>query len=153
MLALSAGVAGAQIQADHIIRCEPPPEQCSGSSGHDTITGSDSADIIYAKGGPDLVNARGGADHVNGGRGNDLPGEDGGLEGGAGDDVVKGAIGDDTVQDGARNDADRLYGDRGRDFVNGVDGDNRDFVNCGLGRDFFDADPGDRVAANCEVPF
>jgi hypothetical protein len=37
--------------------------------------------------------------------------------------------------------------------VNGVDGDNRDFVNCSLGRDFFDADPGDRVADICEVPF
>jgi hypothetical protein len=37
--------------------------------------------------------------------------------------------------------------------VNGVDGDNRDFVNRSLGRDFFDADPGDRVADICEVPF
>jgi hypothetical protein len=34
-----------------------------------------------------------------------------------------------------------------------VDGDNRDTVDCGPARDFFDADPGDKVRANCEVPF
>jgi hypothetical protein len=38
--------------------------------------------------------------------------------------------------------------------VTGVDGDGRDIADCGPGRDFFDADPGDFVNVNtCEIRF
>jgi Ca2+-binding RTX toxin-like protein len=130
MLALSAGVAAAQFEAQDTVFCDPgPPKQCNGSPGHDVINGSNRVDAIFARGGPDLVDA------------------------GPGDDVVSSRDGGDTVQNGARNDRDRLFGNRGPDFVNGVDGDNRDTVDCGAGKDFFDADPGDKVLDNCETPF
>ena len=62
--------------------------------------------------------------------------------------------GDDTVQDQVTSDTDKLFGGRGADFVNGADGDHRDMVNCGPGKDYFDADPGDKVNLNtCEKPF
>ena len=149
LLALSAGMAAAQVSTEDRIECNRgAPERCEGSSGHDTITGSSNADDIYARGG-DFVNARGGRDLVLGGGGDDDPGSRGGLDGGAGNDTVKGQDGADTVTDDARRDADRLEGNTGNDFVDGRDGDGRDTINCGAGRDTFDKDRGD-TKRNCE---
>jgi hypothetical protein len=61
--------------------------------------------------------------------------------------------GDDTVKDEARGDEDRLFGDAGDDFVDGRDGDRRDVLDCGSGRDVFARDNGDEVKKNCERPF
>jgi Ca2+-binding RTX toxin-like protein len=96
------------------------------------------------------VDARGGRDLVLGGADADDPNFGGGLEGGAGNDTVKGQDGDDTVKDEASGDEDRLFGD---DFVDGRDGDRRDILDCGSGRDAFARDNGDEVKKNCERPF
>jgi Ca2+-binding RTX toxin-like protein len=147
LLALSAGMAAAQI----VITCSKGgPERCNGSSGNDRITGSSRSDDIYARSGHDLVDARGGRDLVLGGADGDDPNFGGGLEGGAGNDTVKGQDGDDTVKDEASGDEDRLFGD---DFVDGRDGDRRDILDCGSGRDAFARDNGDEVKKNCERPF
>jgi hypothetical protein len=46
---------------------------------------------------------------------------------------------------------DRLFGGPDKDFVNGLDGDNLDYLNCGPGEDLYQADPGDTVLDNCET--
>ena len=61
------------------------------------------------------------------------------------------------LQKGVANEGDRLavgFDGRGDDLVDGADGANRDTATCGPGKDFFDADPGDKVDLNtCEKPF
>ncbi len=155
LVLVMTGVATAQSATKATIRCDPgPPKKCEGTPRRDTITGSKRTDYIVALGGPDSVDGEGGADTVLGGKGDDLPGQGGGLEGGPGNDTVRGQSGADTVQDQVTADSDRLFGGRGRDLVDGADGDNRDTVDCGPAVDFFDADPGDKVnLGNCEKPF
>jgi hypothetical protein len=52
LLALSAGMAAAQIVAQDVITCSKGgPERCEGSSGNDRITDSSRADDIYARAG------------------------------------------------------------------------------------------------------
>lgn len=154
LLALFAGTAAAQIVAQDVVTCSKGgPERCNGSSGNDRITGSSRADKIYAFAGSDLVDARGGQDVVLGGADNDDPNAGGGLEGGAGNDTVRGQKGNDTVQDEPRGDVDRLFGNEGNDFVDGLDGDQRDVLDCGSGRDVYQADRRDEVRRNCEREF
>jgi hypothetical protein len=66
---------------------------------------------------------------------------------------VKGQDGDDTVKDEASDDEDKLFGDAGDDFVDGRDGDRRDVLDCGPGRDVFARDNGAEVKKNCERSF
>ncbi len=147
LLVLAAGVALAQPQP------EPPPITCSGgvcqgTQGPDLILGTNDDDLIVAKGGT----------------GNDVPGSspsghdpDYHLEGGAGDDTVSGGPGKDSVMDrfgpllGFPADTDRLFGDPDDDFLNGLDRDGLDYLDCGPGEDEYAADPGDTVRDNCET--
>jgi hypothetical protein len=43
-----------------------------------------------------------------------------------------------------------LFGGCVNDFLNGLDGDNRDYLDCGPGHNLYMADPGDTVRANCQ---
>lgn len=53
---------------------------------------------------------------------------------------------------GFPSDRDQLFGDSNKDFLNGQDGDNRDYLDCGSGvDDLYMADPGDTVLDNCET--
>jgi hypothetical protein len=157
---LTAGVALAQAQ----IICTGGV--CEGTRGDDLIRGTRGADMIIAKGGTDGVNGRGGTDSVLGGPGSDDPGSSPSghnpsyhLEGGPGHDHVHGGAGDDSVTDeygpanGYPSDSDVLFGGRADDFLNGLDGDNRDYLDCGPGHNLYSADPGDTVRANCQKNF
>jgi Ca2+-binding RTX toxin-like protein len=160
MVMLTAGVALAQAQ----IICTGGV--CEGTQGDDLIRGTRGADMIIAKGGTDGVNGRGGSDSVLGGPGSDDPGSSPSghnpsyhLEGGPGHDHVHGGVGDDSVTDeygpanGYPSDRDVLFGGRADDFLNGLDGDNRDYLDCGPGHNLYSADPGDTVRANCQKNF
>jgi hypothetical protein len=157
MVVLMAGVAIAKEQ----INCRGGV--CEGTQGDDLMRGTRGADMIVAKGGTDGVNGRGGSDLVRGGHGSDDPGSSPSghdpsyhLEGGPGHDHVHGGLEDDSVTDeygpanGYPSDTDVLFGGRGDDFLNGLDGDNRDYLNCRAGHNVYMADPGDTVLANCQ---
>ncbi len=152
LLALSAGMAAAQIVAQDVITCSKgDPERCDDSSGHDRITGNGRSDYIYAKGGPDLVNAEDEVATALGGSGDDDPCcQSSGLEGGAGNDTVKGQSGNDTVKDQAQGDADKLFGNASNDFMDGRDGDRQDILDCGRGKDVYARDARDTVKSNCK---
>jgi Ca2+-binding RTX toxin-like protein len=127
------------------------------------MLGTRGADSILAKGGTDGANGRGGSDLVHGGPGSDSPGNSPSghdpryhLEGGPGHDTVNGGPGADSVTDeygpstGNVTDVDVLYVARGNDFLNARDGDNHDYLDCGAGRNMYEADLGDTVLANCQ---
>jgi Ca2+-binding RTX toxin-like protein len=69
------------------------------------------------------------------------------LLGGAGDDKIYGGAGNDIITGGSG--ADHLYGGAGSDTIYAVDGE-RDFVDCGAGKDRAVVDAVDKVV-NCEV--
>ena len=163
LVVLAAGVAVAQPQP------EPPTITCSGgvclgTEDPDLILGTNGFDLILARGSADGVNAQAGNDLVFGGPGDDSPGGSPSghdpsyhLEGGAGNDLVFGEAGKDSVTDvygpaiGFPADTDRLFGGPDNDFLNGLDGDNLDYLDCGAGEDnVYMADPGDTVLANCQ---
>lgn len=155
-IGVALAVGGAALaQSRAVIECDPLDAVCFGTPAGDKIIGTAGPDEIRAKRGKDQVNARAGDDLVLGQLGNDRPDGDPArrLEGGPGDDTVRGGDGQDSVTDYATGDADELYGERGSDFVDGVDGDARDRLDCGPAVDFFDADPEDTVLDNCEIPF
>ncbi len=162
MVVLAAGAAVAQP--------EPPTITCTGgvclgTEGPDLILGTNGYDVILARGGADGVNAQGGNDIVLGGPGDDSPGGSPSghdpeyhLEGGFGNDRVLGQAGKDSVTDvygpfrGFPSARDQLFGGLNKDFLNGQDGDNRDYLDRGSGvDDFYIADPGDTVLNNCET--
>jgi Ca2+-binding RTX toxin-like protein len=156
MVVLTAGVAIAQAQ----IICTGGV--CEGTQADNLMRGTRGANMIIAKGGTDGVNARGGSDSVLGGPGSDDPSSSPSghnpsyhLEGGPGHDHVHGGAGDDSVTDeygtaiGYPSDTDVLFGGCANDFLNGLDGDNRDYLDCGPGHNLYMADPGDTVRANC----
>jgi Ca2+-binding RTX toxin-like protein len=70
------------------------------------------------------------------------------LSGGDGNDSLQGGAGNDTLRGNRGLDA--HYGNAGDDFVD-TRGDKGDSVNCGVGNDLVNADPGDSVAADCEA--
>jgi hypothetical protein len=74
------------------------------------------------------------ADSIDGLAGNDV------LVGLGGNDLLRGGPGRDTLVGGPGNDSIAANGDAARDTVS-----------CGPGLDIVNADPGDSVAANCEV--
>lgn len=87
-------------------------------------------------------------DDLNGGPGPDTP------SGGADDDFLN--DNGNTAFDEARDtSADVLRGGNGGDDIQTIDlnrcpTDDRDVVSCGAGRDTVLADPGDRIADDCE---
>jgi RTX calcium-binding nonapeptide repeat (4 copies) len=157
MILMTAAVAIAQTK----INCTGGV--CEGTQADNLMRGTRGADMIIAKGGTDGVNGRGGSDSVLGGPGSDDPGSSPSghnpsyhLEGGPGHDHVHGGAGEDSVTDeygpanGYPSDSDVLFGGLANDFLNGLDGDNRDYLDCGPGHNVYSADPGDTVRANCQ---
>ena len=123
-----------------------------GGPGKDSAEGQGGRDRVYGDSGADSLRGEGGRDRIYGGAGNDdLNG--GGLAFGADRaDLVSGGPGADRVadsQNGRESAGDRLLGGGGNDRMDDRDG-NRDFIDCGAGRDTVKADQRDRVARNCE---
>ena len=104
-----------------------------GTGGNDVLTGTAYADQMHGYAGDDLM---------YGLQGDDL------MYGGRGVDAVYGRDGDDNLY--GRSGHDRLHGEAGNDYVNAADGQ-KDYVDCGPGRDSFTTDSVD-VVRNCEVP-
>jgi Ca2+-binding RTX toxin-like protein len=97
----------------------------TGAAGARAIVGTDGNDILSGTPRADAIFGRGGADRIAGGAGADF------LQGGPGADVLDGGPGNDRVAaayDGAR-----------------------DAIRCGPGIDVVNADPLDRVGADCEL--
>jgi Subtilase family/RTX calcium-binding nonapeptide repeat (4 copies) len=112
-----------------------------GSTGADELSGGEAGDLLLGLGGPDRLNGLGGKDCLGGGRGRDV------LEGGDGNDTQRGNGGRDVLVGGAGRDV--LRGGIDQDTIHAAD-DERDLVNCGVGRrDVAIADPADRVRG-CE---
>jgi RTX calcium-binding nonapeptide repeat (4 copies) len=89
------------------------------------VAGTNHADRLVGTPKADTLDGRGGNDTLLGLGGNDL------LIGGIGHDTIFGGPGSDAVA--ANGDA------------------TRDAISCGAGKDIINADPGDSVAADCEV--
>ncbi len=123
-----------------------------GTRGKDVILGSDAADRIDGGGGRDVICGGNGNDVVRGGGSHDT------VFGGAGNDALAGGTGNDRMFGERGNDRlgargqgrgqDTLFGGPGRDVVRS-EGDWKDKVSCGSGRDSAVADLFDRLAA-CE---
>ncbi len=96
---------------------------------------------IVGTNGPDYLTGGGYDDVILGEGGNDA------IFGGAGDDRLYGGPGNDVITGGAG--ADRIYGGPGSDTIYANDGE-RDFIDCGAGRDRAVVDSVD-VVKNCEV--
>lgn len=94
-----------------------------GTAGGNYLAGGAHDDVIYGLGGNDT------------------------LLGGAGDDRIYGGAGNDVITGGAG--ADRLFGGPGSDTIYAADGE-RDYIDCGPGRDRVVADSFD-ITVNCEV--
>jgi Ca2+-binding RTX toxin-like protein len=128
---------------------------CFGTSKADTMSGTDLRDRMYGKGGADTMHGRGGVDTVHGEKGSDHiygdAGADDSLWGGAvtatdtypdnSNDYVYGGRGSDTIHGGlAQGGVDRLYGERGNDFISasqrhqeGFKPVTKEIINCGSG--------------------
>ena len=72
------------------------------------------------------------------------------IKGLSGPDDIDAAFYDISQTPGGLGDTDKVNGNRGADFINVADGDNRDSANGGRGNDTCVADPGDDVK-NCEL--
>ena len=96
------------------------------------IVGTKAGDYLTGGGYDDVILGEGGNDSIFGGAGDDR------LYGGPGNDVITGGPG-----------ADKIYGGPGSDTIYADDGE-RDFVDCGPGRDRAVVDSVD-VVKNCEV--
>jgi Ca2+-binding RTX toxin-like protein len=140
----------------------------SGTQVRDVLRGTAGDDSLFGKGGPDALFGAGGDDYVDGEYGNDE------LHGGPGNDTMAGRSGDDRIFGDAGDD--HITGDRGFDHIAGGSGDDEifgnldpdtisggpgndrinvvrgdlDTVRCGPGHDVVFADPGDKVAGDCE---
>src|SRR4051794_33404846 len=143
-----------------LISGTPGDDLLYGTDGPDTMLGKSGDDELFGKGGDDYVDGEYGKDVLHGGPGNDTMAgrsNDDRIFGNEGDGVTTGARGAAHI-DGGRGD-DRLYGNLGPDEVIGGSGDDRinvvrgdvDSVRCGPGRDTVFADPGDKVAKDCEA--
>jgi Ca2+-binding RTX toxin-like protein len=119
------------------------------------------ADNIHGNGGDNRLVGTDGRDTISGGSGyDDIYGKDrqDRLFGDTGKDDVYGGDRGDRLQGGLG--ADDLFGQAGNDFVNAIDGQTNDRVDCGEGEndiagidDFTIFDPSgeaDEVAPNCE---
>jgi hypothetical protein len=114
-----------------------------------TVVGSDAADDIFVEADASTIRGLGGNDRLVGYDGADT------IDGGDGDDYLEGGFGNDVLDGGAG--VDQFQGDRterdviavGNDEIRARDG-NAEQVNCGIGSDTAQVDPGDVVDASCE---
>lgn len=129
-------------------------ELLRGFDGNDTLDGGDGDDTLEGQNGPDDLYGGEGADTLSGGTGHDT------MNGGAGDDLLRGGTGDDALH--GRSGDDTLLGDRGQDTMfggdgndlisgvrlngDGVDIDQRDYLNGGDGDDTIVAGDDDIVS-------
>jgi Ca2+-binding RTX toxin-like protein len=130
-----------------------------GTPGDDSLFGKGGDDRLFGGAGDDYVDGEYGADELHGGPGNDTMAgrsNDDRIFGDAGDDHITGDRGFDHISGGSGNDEifgnldpDTISGGPGNDRINVVRGDIDD-VRCGPGHDVVFADPGDRVARDCE---
>lgn len=118
-------------------------DNMQGNGGNNRLVGTNGKDTISGGGGNDNVFGRGGQDR---------------LLGDAGNDDVYGGKGDDRLQSGLGQD--ELFGQQGNDFVNVIDGQPNDFVDCGSGEFdvagvdafFFGEDSeSDEISPNCDA--
>ena len=111
-----------------------------GDAAGNRLVGTDGRDNISGNGGPDKIFGKDGPDRLFGDAGNDD------ISGGAKGDRIQGGTGQDD-----------LFGQQGNNFVNALDLQTNDTVDCGEG-DFdvagidgpFFGDDADEVAPNCE---
>jgi Ca2+-binding RTX toxin-like protein len=150
----------------------------AGGPGNDAIAGWDGNDHVTGGPGVDLLETHDGSDVAEGGSGNDVihldalrgpsdescfdfsgkPQHDVGR-GGPGNDAITAGAGNDRVEGGPGRDElsagkghDTILGGSGRDTIWSRDGQ-RDYVNCGSGKDLLEAsDRKDRVIG-CEKRF
>jgi Tol biopolymer transport system component len=118
-----------------LVQQSPPTEAIASSPPHvrgRRIVGTAKDDYLAGGGHDDVIFGLGGNDTILGG---------------AGDDRIYGGPGNDVITPGAG--ADRVYGGPGSDTIYAADGE-RDFIDCGPGRDRAVVDPVDRTV-NCEV--
>jgi hypothetical protein len=116
-------------------------DNISGGSGNNHLVGTDGKDNISGAGGNDDIYGKGDDDR---------------LFGDSDDDNVFGGKGGDALQSGLGKDD--LFGQRGRDFVNAIDGQANDSVDCGRGEDLAGIDMlsqvgggDDDVSEDCET--
>jgi hypothetical protein len=114
------------------VNVEPTaPAACTivGTDNGEVLTGTPDDDVICALGGRDRVNGLGGSDTIHGGRGNDR--------------LVDPSANPKPTSPTSLE-ADKLYGQGGKDRINSKDGDSNDVVNGGPGRDRIKKDKGDQ---------
>ena len=122
----------------------------SGIALADNMQGNGSANRLAGTDGKDNISGGGGSDHIFGKGGQDR------LLGDSGNDRVYGGTQDDRLQGGMGQD--RIFGQQGNDFVNAVDLQTNDFVDCGEGDSdvagidgFIFSEDADEVSSNCEL--
>jgi hypothetical protein len=123
----------------------------SGAALAESIAGGDGDNRLVGTNGEDNISGAGGNDDILG------KGDFDRLFGDAGDDDVFGGKGGDALQSGLGTDD--LFGQRGNDFVNAIDGQANDSVDCGQGAndlagidDLFQLGGGaDNVSEDCET--
>jgi hypothetical protein len=107
-----------------------------------TLAGNSGPNDIVGTAADDDIRGLGGDDDLYGRAGNDT------IRGGAGDDDIYGEEGNDRLIGGPGNDD--IDGGPGNDRIRAVDR-HHDDIECGDGFDRVWANPGDDVAADCEV--
>lgn len=113
----------------------------SGDGKPNLLAGEAGDDRLFGRGGQDVLLGGPGADRIVGGGARDI------AIAGARADMMRGGRGKDIFFAGAGND--RVRTGRGVDIISTAGG-GRDLIDCGPGRDGYDADRRDRVR-NCEV--
>lgn len=115
-------------------------EKIAGGNGDNRLVGTNGRDVISGAAGNDDIYGKGKTDR---------------LFGDSGDDDVFGGKGGDALQGGLGQDD--LFGQRGSDFVNAIDLQANDTVDCGPGEDLAGIDvlsqiggEDDQVSENCE---
>lgn len=142
------------------------PDRLAGEEGEDEVRGLGAADTLTGGHGRDVIYGGPGDDGLYGGGKEPLEfirdSSKNVLYGGAGRDELVGANGEDVLYGGEGDDRwlfgyggeDVLYGGDGNDFVDGsFDGQRRDRLYCGKGKDEYDADRNDYVDSSCEVKY
>jgi len=131
--------------AFELVECRGLPASIIGTAQNDRIIGTSGADVIQSASGDDEIRSMGGDDTVCAAAGDDL------IASGSGRDHVEAGVGSDTVRAGGGNDivrglqpggfetlddADRIYGARGKDRLYGES--DADRILGGLGSDVID---------------
>jgi hypothetical protein len=134
-MAFALAMAGGVALADNI----------EGNGGNNRLVGTNGKDTISGGGGADHIFGRGGADRLFGDSGNDD------VHGGKGNDRLQSGLGQDE-----------LFGAAGSDFVNAIDGQYNDVVDCGSGDGdvagidielFEGSQRADQFSENCEFVY